>query len=250
MSPTSIKEQQVKTVSPHDDSLTELLMERICLPANLNQAYKRVKANKGSPGVDGVTVNELKDFIVEHKERLIQSLMNGRYKSQPVRQVEIPKAGGGMRQLGIPTVIDRVIQQAILQVLQPIYEPEFSNSSYGFRPHRSAHQAVKKARDYVQAGHGIVVDIDLEKFFDRVNHDVLMSRIARRIKDKRLLKIIRSFLEAGIMKDGVCIERYEGTPQGGLCKALHKPPYAKKVIMQSNVFIALKYKTFESIYFA
>lgn len=215
MSSTSLKEQQVKTASSHNDSLTETLMERICLPANLNQAYKRVKANKGSPGVDGVTINELKDFIVTHKEKVIQSLLNGSYQPQPVRKVEIPKAGGGVRQLGIPTVIDRVIQQAILQVLQPIYEPGFSNSSYGFRPHRSAHQAVKKAREYVQEGRGIVVDMDLEKFFDRVNHDVLMSRIAKRINDKRLLKIIRSFLEAGIMKDGVCIERYEGTPQGG-----------------------------------
>lgn len=210
------KEQQIQIVISENDSLTSSLMEQICSPANMNQAYKRVKANKGSAGIDGMHVSEMRAFIATHKEKLIRSLLNGTYQPQAVRLVEIPKPDGNKRQLGIPTVIDRLVQQAILQTLQPIYEAEFSDSSYGFRPKRSAHQAVKRAQDYVRSGHDIVVDIDLEKFFDRVNHDILMSRLARRIKDKRLLKIIRRFLEAGIMqKGGVCIERIEGTPQGG-----------------------------------
>lgn len=210
-----LEEQQIEKVNLGNDSLTDCLMEQICNPANLNRAYKRVKANKGSPGIDGMRVDEMREFIAEHKERLIRSLLDGSYRPKAVRKVEIPKPDGSKRQLGIPTVIDRLIQQAILQVLQPIFERGFSNSSYGFRPGRSAHQAVKRAQDYVKSGSRMVVDIDLEKFFDRVNHDILMSRLARRIKDKRLLKIIRRFLEAGIMEGGVCIERYEGTPQGG-----------------------------------
>lgn len=191
------------------------LMEKICCKANLNQAYKRVKANKGAPGIDGLTVDELGTWIRDHKEQLIQSLLDGNYKPQPVRRVMIPKPGGGERQLGIPTVVDRLIQQAILQVLEPIFEPKFSNYSYGFRPNRSAHDALKQAKEYVEEGYNYVVDMDLEKFFDRVNHDILMSRLARVIGDKRLLKIIRGYLTAGIMQDGVVMSRYEGTPQGG-----------------------------------
>jgi len=215
MNPKQLKEQQIKKANFENDSLTNCLMEQICNPANMNRAYKRVKANKGSPGIDGMRIDEMREFIAAHKESLIQSLLEGRYRPQPVRKVEIPKPDGSKRQLGIPTVIDRLVQQAILQVLQPIYERGFSNSSYGFRPGRSAHQAIKRAQEHVQAGYRTVVDIDVEKFFDRVNHDILMSRIARRIKDKRLLKVIRCFLEAGIMEGGVCIERHEGTPQGG-----------------------------------
>jgi RNA-directed DNA polymerase len=190
-------------------------MERICAPENLNRAYKRVKSNRGSPGIDGMTVAELAPWLKAHGEELVASLLDGSYKPEPVRGVEIPKPGGGVRQLGIPTVKDRFVQQAILQVLDPLLDPTFSESSYGFRPGRSAHQALRKASEYVAEGRLIVVDMDLEKFFDRVNHDVLMERLARRIADKRLLRIVRRMLEAGIMKDGVVIERYEGTPQGG-----------------------------------
>jgi RNA-directed DNA polymerase len=174
-----------------------------------------VKGNRGSPGVDGMTVGELGNWLVAHKEELVASLLDGSYRPQVVRGVTIPKPGGGMRQLGIPTVVDRLVQQAILQVLDPEMDATFSESSYGFRPGRSAHQALRKASEYVAEGYAIVVDMDLEKFFDRVNHDVLMGRLARRIGDKRLLKIIRRFLKAGIMRQGVVMERYEGTPQGG-----------------------------------
>jgi RNA-directed DNA polymerase len=190
-------------------------MERICEETNLNRAYKRVKGNRGSPGVDGMTVGELGTWLEAHKEELAASLLDGSYEPQVVRGVNIPKPGGGVRQLGIPTVVDRLVQQAILQVLDPMLDPTFSESSYGFRPGRSAHQALRKASEYVAEGYAVVVDMDLEKFFDRVNHDVLMGRLARRIKDKRLLRIIRRYLEAGIMRQGVVIRRYEGTPQGG-----------------------------------
>ncbi len=209
------EEQQIKKALPKDEALTSCLMEKICEPKNLNLAYKRVKANKGAPGIDGMPVEAMSKFIAEHKEGLLTSLLSGTYHPEAVREVEIPKPGGGIRQLGIPTVIDRLVQQAILQVLQPIFETRFSNESYGFRPGRSAHQAVKQAQSYVQSGHRVVVDMDLEKFFDRVNHDILMSKLAKVIEDKRLLKIIRAFLNAGIMRHGVCIERVEGTPQGG-----------------------------------
>jgi len=197
-------------------ALTRNLMEEVASSANLNQAYKRVKANKGAPGVDGMTVADLRGWIADNREGLIASLLDGSYRPQPVRGVQIPKLGGkGMRQLGIPTVVDRLVQQAILQVLEPLLDPNFSASSFGFRPGRSAHDALRQAREYVADGRRIVVDIDLEKFFDRVNHDVLMARLARRIGDTRMLGIVRRFLEAGMMAGGVCIERHEGTPQGG-----------------------------------
>jgi RNA-directed DNA polymerase len=190
-------------------------MERICERKNLNRAYKRVKANRGSPGVDAMTVGELGAWLVAHKEELVASLLDGSYRPRVVRGVNIPKPGGGVRQLGIPTVVDRLVQQAILQVLDPLLDPTFSESSYGFRVGRSAHQALRKASEYVAEGYAVVVDMDLEKFFDRVSHDVLMGRLARRITDRRLLRIIRRFLRAGIMKQGVVMQRYEGTPQGG-----------------------------------
>lgn len=198
-----------------NESLTKYLMERVCEPTNLNRAYKQVRRNRGAPGVDGMTVEELGGYLKQHKEKLIRSLLEGSYDPQPIREVEIPKPDGGKRQLGIPTVVDRVIQQAIAQVLDPLLDPSFSESSYGFRLERSAHQALKKAQEYVQSGREVVVDIDIEKFFDRVNHDILMERLARRVKDKRVLRIVRRYLEAGIMRQGVCVERYEGMPQGG-----------------------------------
>jgi RNA-directed DNA polymerase len=210
------EEQQTPTVLERERALTCDLMAQVCERDNLNRAYKRVKANKGAAGVDGMTVSDLYDWLVQHKEGLIASLLDGSYQPQAVRGVEIPKPGGsGKRQLGIPTVVDRLVQQAILQVLEGILEPIFSESSYGFRPGRNAHQAVQKGAEYVAGGRGIVVDLDLEKFFDRVNHDILMARLARRVSDKRLLRIVRRFLEAGMMQNGVCVERQEGTPQGG-----------------------------------
>jgi RNA-directed DNA polymerase len=197
-------------------ALTRMMMEQVASSANLNQAYKRVKANKGAPGVDGMTVVDLRSWIADNRDRLIVSLLDGSYRPQPVRGVEIPKPGGkGVRQLGIPTVVDRLVQQAVLQVLEPLLDPSFSGSSYGFRPGRSAHDALRQAREYVADGRGIVVDLDLEKFFDRVNHDILMARLSQRIGDTRLLGIIRRFLQAGMLANGVCIERQEGTPQGG-----------------------------------
>ena len=208
-------ERRTVTVWDQERALTQKLMERVCDPANLNRAYKRVKANKGSAGIDGMTVEKLRAWFAEHGKELRQSLLDGSYEAKPVRGVEIPKPGGGVRQLGIPTVVDRFVQQAILQVLDSILDPTFSKSSYGFRPGRGAHHALKQAREYVKDGKWIVVDLDLEKFFDRVNHDILMARLARRIGDKRLLTIVRGFLEAGMMKNGVCLERDEGTPQGG-----------------------------------
>jgi RNA-directed DNA polymerase len=190
-------------------------MEEVCQRSNLNRAYFRVKANKGAAGIDGLTVDELYSWLVQHKQELLSSLLDGSYCPQAVRGVMIPKPDGGERQLGIPTVVDRLVQQAILQVLTRLLDQTFSESSYGFRPNRSAHQALLKAKEYVAEGRAIVVDVDLEKFFDRVNHDILMARLARRVSDKRLLRIVRRFLEAGLMQDGVCIERHEGTPQGG-----------------------------------
>lgn len=211
----SNEEPQSSMAKHQQPTLVFNLMERICDRANLNRAYKRVKSNKGSAGVDGMSVNAMKDYIAQHKTELIEQLLSGNYHPQPVRKVMIPKPNGGERELGIPTVLDRLIQQAIHQVLESIYDPTFSESSHGFRPQRSAHTALKKAQAYVKSGHAWVVDLDLEKFFDRVNHDILMSRLARRIGDKRLLKLIRRFLTAGIMRNGVKVARREGTPQGG-----------------------------------
>src|SRR5205814_8226200 len=179
------------------------------------QALRRVKANKGSPGIDGMTVEELSGHLKEHWPVIREQLLNGTYTPQPVKRVEIPKPDGGMRKLGIPTVLDRFIQQAVMQVLQRSWDGTFSDSSYGFRPRRSAHQAVAKAQQYLAAGYRWVVDLDLEKFFDRVNHDRLMARLAQRIRDRRMLKLIRAFLRAGVMENGLVSPVDEGTPQGG-----------------------------------
>src|SRR5262245_12628034 len=213
--PARPEEPQTPTAPDPARALTERLMEEVCRPENLNRAYHRVKANKGAAGVDGMTIDELRSWLATHKEELIATLLDGSYRPQPVRGVQIPKPGGGVRQLGIPTVVDRLVQQAILQVLEPLLDPTFSPSSFGFRPGRGAHDALRQAQEYVADGGVIVVDVDLEKFFDRVNHDILMARLARRIADRRLLRIIRRFLQAGLMQDGVCVARDEGTPQGG-----------------------------------
>jgi RNA-directed DNA polymerase len=210
------EESHPSTAKGRQRALTARLMEQVTEPANLNRAYARVMANKGAPGVDGMTVGKLGGWIKRHKQELIASLLDGSYQPQPVRGVQIPKPGGkGVRQLGIPTVVDRLVQQAMLQVLEPILDPTFSASSYGFRPGRGAHDALKKAQEYVAEGRTIVVDIDLEKFFDKVNHDILMARLGRWVGDKRMLRIIGRFLRAGLMQDGVCVSREEGTPQGG-----------------------------------
>jgi RNA-directed DNA polymerase len=191
------------------------LMESICDPINLEVAMARVIANGGAPGVDGMRVKELEKYFERHRDRLIGELLTGTYRPQPVKRVEIPKSDGGIRKLGIPTAVDRTIQQAILLVLSPQWDGTFSENSFGFRPHRSAHDAVAQAQKYLEEGSTWVVDMDLEKFFDRVNHDVLMSRVARRVKDKRLLKLIRAFLNSGVMIDGLTSATPEGTPQGG-----------------------------------
>src|SRR5215212_49760 len=191
------------------------LMERAVEHANVLVALARVRKNKGSPGIDGMKVDELPKYLGENWERIRAELLDGSYRPTPVKRQEIPKSGGGVRQLGIPTVLDRLIQQCILQVLQPIFDPTFSEHSHGFRPGRKAHDAVCQAQRFVQSGRRWVVDVDLEKFFDRVNHDVLMVRLERRIGDRRLLRVIRRYLEAGVLADGVVVERHEGTPQGG-----------------------------------
>jgi RNA-directed DNA polymerase len=194
---------------------TSDLMEAVVERRNLQAALKRVKQNKGSPGIDGMTVGELPDHLRVHWPSLREQLLAGTYQPQPVRRQTIPKSSGGERELGIPTVLDRFIQQALLQVLQPRFDPTFSQHSHGFRPRRSAHDAVREAQRYVQEGRRWVVDVDLEKFFDRVNHDMLMGRLAKRIEDRRVLGLIRRYLNAGVMAGGVVMERHEGTPQGG-----------------------------------
>ena len=196
-------------------AITEKLMEEVLERSNLKEALKRVKANKGSAGMDGMTVRNLPRYLIQHWPEHREQLWNGTYQPQPVKRVEIPKPDGGVRKLGIPTVLDRFIQQALMQVLQRRWDPTFSEHSYGFRPKRSAHQAVAQAQQYIAEGYRIVVDLDLEKFFDRVNHDKLMGQVAKRISDKRVLKLIRAFLNAGVMENGLVGPSVEGTPQGG-----------------------------------
>jgi RNA-directed DNA polymerase len=191
------------------------LLEEVLRRENVLAAYERVVRNGGAPGVDGVTVDKLMAYCQKHWARTREELLDEKYSPQPVRKVDIPKPDGGMRTLGIPTVLDRMIQQALLQVLQPIFDPTFSDASFGYRPGRSAQQAVERCREHIAAGYRWVVDMDLEKFFDRVNHDVLMARVARRVKDKRVLRLIRRYLQAGLMEGGLVSPRAEGTPQGG-----------------------------------
>lgn len=190
-------------------------MELIVSRENMTQAYARVVGNKGAAGIDKMSVADLKPFLVEHWPRVREELLADRYQPQAVRGVEIPKPGGRVRLLGIPTAVERLIQQTMHQVLMPLFDPGFSNNSYGFRPGRSAHDAVRAAKAHVASGKRFVVDIDLEKFFDRVNHDVLMARVARKVADKRVLRLIRRYLQAGLMQGGIETVRTEGTPQGG-----------------------------------
>jgi RNA-directed DNA polymerase len=200
---------------PESPASTNQLMEEVCERENLKEALQQVKANKGSGGIDGMTVDQLSDYLKQHWPAIREQLLNGTYEPKPVRRVEIPKPDGGVRKLGIPTVLDRFIQQAVMQVLQRRWDRTFSDHSYGFRPGRSAHQAVAQAQQYIAEGYGWVVDLDLEKFFDRVNHDKLMGQVAKRVEDKRLRKLIRAFLNAGVMENGLVSLSGEGTPQGG-----------------------------------
>jgi RNA-directed DNA polymerase len=196
-------------------ALVGLSMEAVVERANLKKALAQVTRNKGAAGIDGMTVDDLPAYLKEHWPTRRAQLLDGTYQPQPVRRVEIPKASGGTRPLGIPTVLDRFIQQAVMQVLQADWDGTFSEASFGFRPGRSAHQAVARAQEYIASGHGIVVDIDLEKFFDRVNHDILMGLVAKRVADKRILKLVRAFLNAGVLEGGLISPTEEGTPQGG-----------------------------------
>lgn len=208
------KRASLFATTPENEDQIELMEEVACYN-NLKKALKHVKRNKGSPGIDGMTVQELDKWLLQNLELLRQELLTGQYRPTPVKRVEIPKSQGGTRKLGIPTVKDRLVQQALLQVLQPRFEPLFSECSFGFRPERSAHDAVNKVKYYIDQGYSVVVDIDLEKFFDKVNHDILMGKIMTTIKDKRVLKIIRRFLQAGVLIDGLVSKSEEGTPQGG-----------------------------------
>lgn len=200
---------------PESPANTSRLMEEVCEQDNLKEALRQVKANKGSAGIDRMTVGQLPDYLKQHWPAIREQLLSGTYEPQPVRRVEIPKPDGGVRKLGIPSVLDRFIQQAVMQVLQRRWDRTFSQHSYGFRPGRSAHQAVAQAQQYIAEGYGWCIDFDLEKFFDRVNHDKLMGQIAKRVEDKRLLKLIRAFLNAGVMENGLVSPSVEGTPQGG-----------------------------------
>jgi RNA-directed DNA polymerase len=204
------------SASVHEvEESTESLMERVVDPSNVAEALRRVRANKGSPGIDGMTVLELESAWASRGPRICEVLLAGDYVPRPVKRVTIPKPDGGERELGIPTVLDRLVQQMLRLVLEPLLDPGFSDSSYGFRPGRRVHDAVSKAKDYVAQGYAWVVDIDLERFFDRVNHDALMARLARKVSDKRVLKLVRRFLNSGVLLDGVVVRTHEGTPQGG-----------------------------------
>lgn len=210
-----VREEQTRAAQPNPDGRAPVLIEEVVRRENMWKAYKRVAANKGAAGVDGMSVEDLKPYLREHWPRIRQELLDGRYVPQPVRRVDIPKPSGGVRTLGIPTVMDRLIQQAVLQIVQPLIDPTFSDSSFGFRPGRSTHDAVRRAREHIRDGGTWVVDLDLEKFFDRVNHDVLMGLLAKRIDDKRILLLTRRYLQVGAMEGGLISPRVEGTPQGG-----------------------------------
>ena len=216
MEPESSKEaRSVATRENMEKSGVESLFERFLERGNMNRAYQRVKSNGGSAGVDGMKTTELLEYLRENKEELLERLRTGKYKPQPVKRVEIPKAGGGVRLLGIPTVLDRMIQQALVQVLQPIFEPTFSDRSYGYRPGRKAQDAVKKSQEYYEEGYRVVVDIDLSKYFDTINHDLLMGYIRKEVHDRNILELIKKYLKSGVLVNGVKEVTDKGSPQGG-----------------------------------
>ena len=217
------------------DSAEPELLEKILERDNLNRAFKRVKANKGAAGIDGMTVEEAFSYFKENKAELISRILRGKYTPSPVRRVEIPKPDGGIRKLGIPTVIDRTIQQAIAQKLMPIYEPLFSEGSYGYRPGRSAKDAILKVKEYAEQGYTYAVALDLSKYFDTINHEILLNILRRNIKDERVVQMIKRYLKSGVMENGVVTETEEGSPQGGLCRARHNPPYAVLDIMPRQI---------------
>ena len=202
-------------IDPFSNEKTEATLERVLASENMQRAWKQVRRNKGAAGVDGLTISSAHPWLHQHWESVKSDVLSGRYVPQPVKRVDIPKPDGSLRMLGVPTVVDRLLQQAVAQALTPVFDPFFSESSFGFRPRRSAHQAIQAAKKYISSGLSWVVDLDLSKFFDRVNHDILMSLVARKVQDKRLLKLIRSWLECGMMSEGVVHDRTEGTPQGG-----------------------------------
>lgn len=191
------------------------LLERILDRDNLNRAYKRVKANKGAPGIDGMTVEATLPWLKEHREELLQSIREGKYKPQPVRRKEIPKPDGGVRKLGIPAVVDRIIQQATAQELTPIFEPQFYENSYGYRPGKSARMAIQKVKEYAEQGYKYAVEIDLSKYFDTLNHDLLMNMMREQVKDKRVIELVKRYLKSGVMENGMSVKTHEGSPQGG-----------------------------------
>lgn len=204
------------------------LLERILDRGNLNRAYKRVKANKGAPGIDGMTVEDALGWLREHREELLESIRGGKYKPQPVRRKEIPKPDGGMRQLGIPTVIDRVIQQAIAQQLTPIFEPLFSDNSFGYRPRKSAQMAILKVKEYAEQGYKYAVLIDLSKYFDTLNHELLMNMVREQVQDRRVTELIKRYLKSGVMENGLLVKTEEGSPQGGPLSPLLANIYLNK----------------------
>ena len=216
------------------DSAQSMLLEMILEKDNLNSAFKRVKKNHGAPGVDGMTIEDALPYLREHQKEFIERIKSGKYTPSPVRRVEIPKPDGGRRKLGIPTVLDRTLQQAIAQQLAPVYEPLFSDESFGYRPGRCAQDAIKKVKEYAEQGYIYAVSLDLSKYFDTLNHNILLNLLRRNIPDERVIQLIKRYLKSGVMEDGVVMPTEEGSPQGSLCRYPHKEPYAEIVIMPSK----------------